>query len=50
MVAASFYESAIHKYRTIPKALRDPHNVEQRIVELRGLMNEAGESSLNEMG
>ncbi len=52
MVAASFYfyESAIHKYRTIPKALRDQHNVEERIVELRGLMNEAGENSLNEMG
>lgn len=52
MVVASFYfyESAIHKYRTIPKALRDQHNVEERIVELRGLMNEAGENSLNEMG
>jgi hypothetical protein len=50
MVAASFYENAIHKYRTIPKALRDPHNVEQRVVELRGQMNEAGESSLSEMG
>lgn len=52
MVAASFYfyESAIHKYRTIPKALRDQHNVEERIVELRGLMNEARENSLNEMG
>lgn len=50
MVAASIYESAIHKYRTIPRALRDQHNVEERIVELRGLMNEAGENSLNEMG
>ncbi len=50
MVAASFYESAIHKYRTIPRALRDQHNVEERIVELRGLMNEARENSLNEMG
>ncbi len=50
MVAASFYESAIHKYRTITRALRDQHNVEERIAELRGLMNEAGENSLNEMG
>lgn len=49
MVAASFYGNAIHKYRTIPRALRDQHNVEKRIVELRGLMNKAGESSLNEM-
>ncbi|QYJ72310.1 hypothetical protein K0H59_04430 [Shewanella sp. FJAT-51649] len=49
MVAASFYESAIHKYRTIPRSLREQHNVEERIVELRGLMNEAGENSLNEM-
>lgn len=49
MVAASFYESAIHKYRTIPRALRDQYNVEERIVELRGLMNEAGENSINEM-
>ncbi|WP_205700271.1 DUF7380 domain-containing protein [Crenobacter intestini] len=50
MVAASFYESAIHKYRTIPRALRDIHKVEERIAELRRLMNEAGENSLNEMG
>jgi tetratricopeptide (TPR) repeat protein len=50
MVAASFYENAIHKYRTIPRVLRDQHNVESRITELRGLMNEAGEKSLHEMG
>ncbi|MDH3335910.1 MAG: DUF4209 domain-containing protein, partial [Rhodospirillaceae bacterium] len=49
MVATSFYESAIHKYRTIPRSLRDKHNVEGRIAELRVLMNEAGENSLNEM-
>lgn len=50
MVAARFYESAIHKYRTIPRASRDQHNGEERITELRRLMNEAGENSLNEMG
>lgn len=50
MVAASFYESAIHKYRTTPRALRDQHNVDERITELRGMMSEAGENSLNEMG
>jgi hypothetical protein len=49
MVAASFYERAIHKYRTIPKALRKQHNVEERISELRGFMNDAGENSLNEI-
>ena len=50
MVAASFYESAIHKYRSVPRAHRAQFNVEERIVELRSLMNEAGENSLNEMG
>ena len=50
MVAASFYENAIHKYRTIPRALRDQHNVEERLRELREMMNEAGKKSLNEMG
>ncbi len=49
MVAASLYENAIHKYRTIPRVLRDQHNVESRITELRGLMNESGEKSLDEM-
>lgn len=50
MVAASFYESAIHKYRSVPRAYREQFDVENRIVELRSLMNEAGENSLNEMG
>ena len=31
MVAASFYENAIQKYRTIPKSQRDGYNVEERI-------------------
>lgn len=50
MVAASFYESAIQKYRTIPKALREIYGVDNRILELRKEMNEAGEHSLGEMG
>lgn len=50
MGAASLYESAIQKFRTIPRAFRGPHNVEERIAELRTRMNEAGETSLDEMG
>jgi len=50
MVAASFYESALQKYRAIPRALRDKHDVDNRIAELRVEMNKAGENSLSEMG
>lgn len=50
MVAASFYENAIQKYRTIPKAMRADFDVDDRIIELRKDMNIAGEKSLNEMG
>jgi hypothetical protein len=50
MVAASFYESAIHKYREIPRILRDKYDVANRIAELRVEMNKAGENSLDEMG
>jgi hypothetical protein len=49
MVAASFYENAIQKYRTIPRALRAAIDVDNRIAELRNDMNAAGESSLDEM-
>ncbi|MEM9452216.1 MAG: DUF4209 domain-containing protein [Cyanobacteria bacterium P01_E01_bin.6] len=49
MVAASFYESAIQKYRTIPRVHRADHDVEARINELRALLSEAGEKSLEEM-
>lgn len=50
MVAASFYEKAIQKYRTIPKALRKKHDVDNRMAELRKELNKAREHSLDEMG
>ncbi|WP_416140471.1 DUF4209 domain-containing protein [Halomonas sp. HK25] len=50
MVAASFYENAIQKYRAVPKAYREAHNVDARIAELRTELNKAGERSLEEMG
>lgn len=50
MAAASFYEDAIHVYRTIPRAERARHRVDERIDELRTLLNESGEKSLGEMG
>ena len=50
MVAASFYENAIQTYRTIPRAERAAHRVDERIEELRAHLNDAGERSLGEMG
>ena len=50
MVAASFYESAIQTYRTIPRSERTTHRVDERIAELRRHLNESGEKSLDEMG
>jgi hypothetical protein len=50
MVAASFYENSIQKYRTIPKAQRAGYKVDERILELNKLMAESGERSLGEMG
>lgn len=50
MVAAIFYENAIQKYRTIPTTLREKHNVDSRIAELRKELTKAGENSLNEIG
>lgn len=50
MVAAGFYENAIQTYRTIPKAQRAIHRVDERIGELRTKLNEAGEKSIDEMG
>ncbi|BEG73962.1 DUF4209 domain-containing protein [Achromobacter xylosoxidans] len=50
MVAASFYENAIQTYRTIPKAERATHRVDERIAELRVHLNDSGERSLGEMG
>ncbi len=48
--AAGFYEKAIQIYRTIPRAKRLPHRVDERIEELRQQLSEAGERSLGEMG
>jgi hypothetical protein len=50
MVATDFYEKAIQTYRTIPKSERAFHRVDERIAELRVLLNESGERSLGEMG
>ena len=47
--AAIFYAKAIQAYRTIPRAERDPYQVDQRIGELRGHLNKASEKSLGEM-
>lgn len=50
MLAASCYENAIQTYRTIPKAERATHQVDERIAKLRVHLNNAGEKSLGEMG
>jgi len=50
MVAASFYENAIQTYRTIPRAERSEHRVDERIAELRAHLNDSGERALGEMG
>lgn len=50
MVASSFYENAIQTYRTIPKAERAVHRVDERILELRTHLNQSGEMALGEMG
>ena len=50
MVAAGFYENAIQIYRSIPKSERATHKVDERILELKTLLNQSGELALNEMG
>lgn len=50
MVAASFYENAIQTYRTIPRAERVAHRVDERLAELQRHLNDSGEKSLGEMG
>lgn len=50
MVASSCYENAIQTYRTIPRAERAMHRVDERIAELRVHLNDSGERSLGEMG
>lgn len=50
MVAASFYENAIQTYRTVPRAERSAHQVDERIAELRAHLNYSGERAIGEMG
>jgi len=47
--AASYYENAIQIYRTIPRAERAVHRVDERIVELRKCLNDSGERAMGEM-
>lgn len=49
MAASSFYENAIQRYRSVPKAFRKDRKVEERIAELMGLLKAAGIASLGEM-
>ena len=49
LVAAVLFESAIQVYRTIPRAKRGMHQIDQRLEELRVLLVESGEKSLDEM-
>ena len=49
MVAATFYERAIQTYRTIPRAERAAHGVDERLRELRAHLSESGAKSLTEM-
>lgn len=49
MVAVSFYENAIQTYRTVPRAERSTHRVDERIAELRAHLNDSGERAFGEM-
>ena len=45
-IAMICYENAIQIYRTIPRSMRAPHRVDDRIAELRRLLNESGKKSI----
>ena len=47
--AAIFLEDAVQIYRSIPRVHRDRHGVDQKIQELRLLINEYGQRALGEM-
>ena len=49
IIAVTHYETAIQTYRTIPRSMRAPHRVDDRIAELRRLLNESGKRALDEM-
>ena len=48
-VAASFLESAVQIYRSVPRAHRDRHHVDHRIQELRLRLTEYGKRALDDM-
>lgn len=50
MVAVTFFESAIKKYRSVPNRERPTHRVDEIVNLLRTRLNESGELSLGEMG
>ena len=49
-IAMTCYENAIQVYRTIPRSMRTPHRVDDRIAELLRHLNESGKKALDEMG
>ena len=49
LVAANFYQDAIQVYRTIPRKHRERHRVEQKMEEIRRLLEEASKQSTEEM-
>jgi hypothetical protein len=49
-VASSFYENAIQTYRLIPRAKRAPLGVAERIEQLRELMSNSSQHSIEAMG
>ena len=49
IAAIHHYQNAIKTYRTIPKSMRASHQVDDRIAQLRRLLNESGQRSWGEM-
>ena len=49
LVAADFYDKAIHTYRQIPRSERGPRQIDSRIEELEQLQADAGKQALSEM-
>lgn len=50
MASGYFYEKAIQTYRSIPRAQRSAHGVDERIAELRSKLSESGAHALDDMG
>ena len=49
-IAVTHFEKAIQTYRSIPRAVRATHQVDDRIAELRQQLSESGKRSVDEMG